>query len=82
MKKLTFQRDAFKALKHIPAKDADALRAKLSALADGRREGLDVTPLKGSRYQRLRHGDWRAVIDEPSDDIEVVIIAHRREVYR
>jgi mRNA-degrading endonuclease RelE of RelBE toxin-antitoxin system len=82
MKTLTFQRNAFKALKHIPAKDAEALRAKLGALAEGRRDGLDVTPLKGYRYQRLRHGDWRAVIDETAGQIEVVVIAHRREVYR
>lgn len=82
MKALVYRRAAIKALKRMPAKDCTAIREKLSAFAEGRRGELDVKPLKGSSYLRLRHGDWRAVVEEGADRVEVVVIAHRREVYR
>lgn len=63
----------------MPAKDRAALIAKLEAYA-ATGEG-DVKPLVGSPFFRMRHGNWRAVF-EIEDDMLVVRVAHRREVYR
>ena len=34
------------------------------------------------RVERLRVGDWRIIFDLRRDEIIVLAIAHRREVYR
>lgn len=70
---------ARKGLKKMPAKDRSALIAKLDAYAATGRG--DVKPLVGSKFHRMRHGDWRAVF-EIEDGILVVQVAHRREVYK
>jgi mRNA interferase RelE/StbE len=40
--------------------------------------------LRGREGYRIRVGDYRILylIDEPSKNIEVISVAHRREVYR
>jgi mRNA interferase RelE/StbE len=41
----------------------------------------DVRRLKGRAGARLRVGDWRVIFDETRDNIVVVAVGHRREVY-
>ena len=52
--------------------------------ADPRR-GNNVKRLKGewSGYLRYRVGDWRVIyrVDDTGSRVDVVVIAHRREVY-
>ena len=52
--------------------------------ADPRR-GNNVKRLKGewSRFLRYRVGDWRVIyrVDDDRQRVNVVVIAHRREVY-
>ncbi len=70
---------ALKALMRMNLRDRDALDGKLERFADA---GVgDVKKLKGSNRFRLRHGVWRAVFVIENDMI-VIEIAHRREVYR
>ncbi|HEX3146684.1 MAG TPA: type II toxin-antitoxin system RelE/ParE family toxin [Gemmataceae bacterium] len=49
------------------------------------RRGNNVKRLKGewSGYLRYRVGDWRVIyrIDDDASEVNVVVIAHRREVY-
>ena len=49
------------------------------------RGGNNAKPLKGpyAGYLRYRVGDWRVVyrIDADANRVNVVVIAHRREVY-
>jgi mRNA interferase RelE/StbE len=49
------------------------------------RHGNNVKRLKGewSGYLRYRVGDWRVIyrIDDAANCVNVVVIAHRREVY-
>jgi mRNA interferase RelE/StbE len=49
------------------------------------REGNNVKRLKGklSGLLRYRVGDWRVIyrIDNDADRVNVLVIAHRREVY-
>jgi len=75
---VTYTNAAAKALRKMPKKDMAALVTKLNAFAVTG-EG-DVKKLVGSSYYRLRHGDWRAIF-EIEDNVLVVKVAHRREVY-
>lgn len=76
---LIYKPAALKAMDRMPTRDRDALDRKLSEFAD---TGVgDVVKLVGTSEWRLRHGNWRAIITI-MDDVVVVRIAHRREVYR
>lgn len=80
MKAVTYTRTAIKGLGKMPAKDREAIMAKLDNYAAGGVE--DVAALKNSGLLRLRHGDWRAVFEEDGTVIAVIKLAHRREIYR
>lgn len=80
MKAVSYTRTAIKALKSLPAKDRDAIMDKLDGYAAGHRQ--DVVALKGTDFLRLRHRDWRAVLEEDAETITVLDVAHRRDVYR
>jgi mRNA interferase RelE/StbE len=49
------------------------------------RQGNNVKRLKGewSGYRRYRVGDWRVIyrVEDASNRVNVLVIAHRREVY-
>lgn len=77
--KVIYRPAAQKAMDRMPARDRDALKRKLMQFAqtgDG-----DVVKLAGSKDWRLRHGDWRAILTV-EQDVVVIRVAHRREVYR
>ena len=79
MTKVVFEFAARKALKAMPTRDAAALERKLTVYAQ---TGVgDVVKLTGVAKWRLRHGDWRAIFVR-RNDVVVIQIAHRREVYR
>jgi mRNA interferase RelE/StbE len=76
--------EAVKALRRMPRHDADALLARLEAVAA---DPFGVHPFAkafGGGAGRVRHGDWRAVyrLDTPRGEMVVSRIAHRREAYR
>lgn len=75
---VTFTTAATKALRKMSKKDAAALVGKLTVFAST--GAGDVKKLVGQPFYRLRHGDWRAIF-QIEDDVLVVRIAHRREVY-
>jgi len=41
----------------------------------------DVKRLRGRDGARLRVGDWRLIFYEAGDEIVVVAVGHRREIY-
>ena len=41
----------------------------------------DVKRLRGRDGARLRIGDWRLIFYETGDEIVVVAVGHRREIY-
>jgi mRNA interferase RelE/StbE len=41
----------------------------------------DVKRLRGRDGARLRIGDWRLIFYETADEIVVVAVGHRREIY-
>ncbi|MEM9524477.1 MAG: type II toxin-antitoxin system RelE/ParE family toxin [Pseudomonadota bacterium] len=76
---ITFTNVARKALRNMPARDRAALIAKLEAFAAT--GAGDVKKLIGREEYRLRHGNWRAIFVIENDMI-VLKVAHRRQVYR
>lgn len=80
MKAVNYTRTAIKALKKMPAKDRQAVMAKMTNYAAGGTE--DVKALKGSDFFRLRHGNWRAVFSQDGTVIDVLNVAKRGEIYR
>lgn len=72
---------ALKTLRQIPNPDAAAIVSKIEAHAANRKTG-DVKKLKGSELFRLRHGDYRAVFSVKDNVLEVLNVAHLREIYR
>ena len=85
MYKLTFKRQAIKALRKMPSLPARRIRRELDESAENP-EGrdLDVNALRGRRGFRLRVGEMR-VISERYDDacvIDVLRIAPRGQAYK
>ncbi|ESR23370.1 type II toxin-antitoxin system RelE family toxin [Lutibaculum baratangense] len=77
--KVIFSNVARRGLKRMPVTDRVAIVSKLERFAaDGTG---DVIKLVGEPRFRLRHGVWRAVF-ELVDDVYVVRIAHRKDIYR
>ncbi len=77
---------ARKALRRIPARDREALRSRLLAVAnDPQGAHPFVTPLTGRPGTfRVRAGDWRALydLDHEAGMLNVIDTGHRRDVYR
>jgi mRNA interferase RelE/StbE len=83
---LVWSRRALKGLAVLPIRARAAMTDRLKAIAaDPFARHANVKPLKGERDTfRVTQGDWRAVyqIDRDADQVRVVTIAARREVYR
>ena len=83
---LVWSRRASKGLAILPVKARAAMTDRLKAIAaDPFARHANVEPLKGERDTfRIRQGEWRAVyqIDRGADQVRVVTVAARREVYR
>ena len=77
--KVVYHPAARKALNRMPARDRDAIEAKLLRFAETGHG--DVKKLAGSDEYRMRIGVWRAIF-VLVDDMLVLRVAHRREAYR
>ena len=88
MYKLTFKRQAIKALRKMPSPPARRIRLELDELAENP-EGrdLDVNALRGRRGFRLRVGEMRVIFERDDDAciidccvslLEVRLIRNRR----
>jgi len=81
-KTLIFSRDARKALEAIPQPSRGMIVSKVCLYAE-HPDALNnmVKALAGSRFLRLRVGDYRVIFEESSDKIDVLRIGHRSKVY-
>lgn len=81
---LIFSRQAVKALRSMPKREAGQLMERLEAIAaDPAAQHPSVIAMQGEppgRF-RLRQGDWRAVFRVEAEGVAVDRIGHRREVY-
>lgn len=77
-------RAAIRGLRALPKREAKQIAARLEAIgAAPTARHLGVMAMQGEppgRF-RVRQGDWRAVFVIEGEDILVVAIGHRREVY-
>lgn len=70
-------------LKRLPKPVAQRIGRRLLALADQPRP-RGVKKLKPSPFYRLRVGDYRVIyeVDDKAQQVRILRIRHRREVYR
>ena len=79
-----FSREAAKALLRMPRDQAIRIRRRIDALARDPLGARNVKKLTEHPGYRLRVGDWRVLylVDGDRVVIQIVRVAHRREVYR
>lgn len=84
MYKITFSRQADKALRRMPRNIATNIAKKIRQLAINPKKMKNVKRLTNHHGYRLRIGDWRVVytINENEVLIHVVKIKSRGEVYK
>lgn len=81
---ILFKRSAEKELRGIPQPDLARILRKITTLSDHPRPA-EIQMLKGDNcYFRLRQGDYRIVyeVDDASQEVAIIKIGHRREVYK
>lgn len=84
MFKITFSKDADKALRRMPRNNAVLIANKISELASDPKKMRNIKKLTNHPGYRLRVGDWRVVytINENELLIHVINIKTRGEVYK
>jgi mRNA interferase RelE/StbE len=86
MYKIEFQKSAYRAYIKLPSQVRNKLYNKLLTLAKNPfNNNLDIKKLVGiENCYRIRVGDYRAVYKLHNDIliIEIIKVAHRREVYQ
>ena len=77
------KRSAEKELDRLPAKVYNRIIKRIISLGNNPRP-LGAKKLLGQKGYRIRVGDYRIlyIIDEKEKKVEIVSIAHRKEVYR
>ena len=83
--RMSFRKQAIKALRRIPAMQSQRILVALDNLADAPdRWDVDVAPLTGQPGYRLRVGSIRVIFerDDAERHIEILRIAPRGDAYR
>jgi mRNA interferase RelE/StbE len=79
MKTVTFRKSAARALRRLPARVQIRIVDALNSYAETG-EGK-VTKLVNKEGVRIRVGDYRAIFDETEEEIEVLAVGHRKDIY-
>jgi len=62
----------------MPRPESKRIQGKIKAYAEGpESQRNNMKALKGSKYIRLRVGDWRVIIDERGDVLDIINIGAR-----
>ena len=80
---LLIKPSAARELEDLPAKERHRIIARIQKLAGDRRPPT-CEKLTGEEKYRLRQGHYRILysVDDAAQDVTVVKIGHRRDVYR
>ena len=82
MKDVTYKPAALKSLRKMPRNEAERIRSKVSQYAaDPDAQANNVKALKGREGIRLRVGDWRVIMDDQGEVLDVLKIGPRGGVY-
>lgn len=81
MRTITFARQAERDRQNTPKERRVQIARELTLLAEGKRDTLDIVPLKGHKpWQRLRVGTYRVIFRETAESIEVARVVPRQEL--
>jgi len=80
--KVEWHKKARKELRELPKQVAKQLVLKTRELSDDPMH--NSSPLEGSKFRRIRSGDYRAIIEVVAKDkiVTVLMIGHRRNIYK
>lgn len=82
MKNVTYKPAALKVLRRMPRNEAERIRSKVRQYADDPASQVNnVKALKGREGIRLRVGDWRVIMDDQAEVLDVLKIGPRGGVY-
>lgn len=82
MKPITYKPTASKALRKMPANTARRIVGKIEEYAaDPMSQANNVKVLKGREGIRLRVGDWRVIMDDAGEVLDILNIGPRGGVY-
>ncbi len=82
MKKIAYSKSSIKVLRRLPANEAKRIISKIEQYAsDPDSLANNVKALVGSPHIRLRIGDWRVIMDDNGNILEIVNIGPRGGIY-
>lgn len=82
MKSIAYSKSALKTLRRIPANEARRIVDKIEQYAsDPGSQANNVKTLTGSSYLRLRVGDWRVIMDDQGQVLDILKIGPRGGIY-
>lgn len=82
MKAIAYSKSAVKTLRRIPANEARRIVDKIEQYAsDPKSQANNVKALTGSPYLRLRVGDWRVIMDDQGQILDILKIGPRGDIY-
>lgn len=82
MKQVTYKPAAVKVLRKMSRNEAERIRGKVRQYADDpASQANNVKALKGREGIRLRVGDWRVIMDDQGDVLDVLKIGPRGGIY-
>lgn len=79
MKTVAFTKAAWRSWRKLPQAMQERIEAALDRYAEAG-EG-DVKKLVNAGGARLRVGDYRAIFIETADDVVVLAVGHRKDIY-
>lgn len=82
MRQIAYSKSSLKVLRRMPANEASRIRGKVEQYAsDPKSLANNVKALVGSPYIRLRVADWRVIMDDQGNVLEVLQIGPRGGIY-
>ncbi|AQS61795.1 hypothetical protein AGRHK599_LOCUS1202 [Rhizobium rhizogenes] len=82
MKQIAYSKSALKVLRRLPSNEAKRITSKIEQYAsDPKSLANNIKALVGSPYIRLRVADWRIIMDDQGNVLEVLKIGPRGSVY-
>ena len=83
MYEIEFTNRAVKNLKKIDSKYQKLIIEKLEVLAQNPAKGVNIKPLIGTIYHRLRVADYRIIYELQNNELIILVIDinHRKDIY-
>jgi mRNA interferase RelE/StbE len=83
MKEIRYTKSAIRKLLRMPRNEAMRIRDKIDAYAsDPNSQTANIKTLKGRDGVRLRVADWRVIMNDQGDVLDILEIGARGDVYK